>query len=61
MSDETKVADDGPERTCEIARDLREYARAGVEPIYAAKLLAAAAELDAIAADWHRSVRSSKA
>jgi hypothetical protein len=54
MADETIDATNGPERTSAIARDLREYARAGVDPVYAAKLLAVAVELDAFAARRER-------
>ncbi len=39
----------------DIARDLRLYARAGAKPDFAAKLLAAAQELDALAAAKHPS------
>jgi hypothetical protein len=49
MADETSTATHASEQTSQIAHDLREYARAGVEPAFASKLLAAAAELDALA------------
>ena len=52
VTDEAGMTDRGPRRTSEIARDLRAYASAGMEPAYASKLLAAAAELDALAAHW---------
>ncbi|MEI9995572.1 MAG: hypothetical protein WDM91_13330 [Rhizomicrobium sp.] len=44
------------ERAAEIARDLRAYAEAGADPRYAAKLLAAAAELDALAGAYNQQI-----
>jgi hypothetical protein len=40
-------AGEGAQRAGEIARDLRAYADSGMDPTFAAKLLAAAAELEA--------------
>jgi hypothetical protein len=40
-------AAEGAQRAGEIARDLRAYADSGMDPAFAAKLLAAAAELEA--------------
>ncbi len=47
MGDQDVFDSQNPSRNGEIARDLRALANAGVEPHYAMKLLAAAAELEA--------------
>ena len=49
MTDKTNFVENNADRTSRIARDLRAYADAGMEPTFAVKLLAIAAELEALA------------
>ena len=48
MPDKTNSNETATDRTSRIARDLRAYADAGMEPAFATKLLAIAAELEAL-------------
>ena len=50
MTDKTNSAETRAERSTRIARDLRAYADAGMDSAFASKLLAIAAELEALAA-----------
>lgn len=49
MPDKTNPNETSTDHTSRIARDLRAYADAGMEPVFANKLLAIAAELEALA------------
>ena len=49
MPDKTNPNETSADRTGRVARDLRAYADAGMEPVFANKLLAIAAELEALA------------
>jgi hypothetical protein len=49
VPDKTNPNETSTDHTSRIARDLRAYADAGMEPVFANKLLAIAAELEALA------------
>ncbi len=48
MPHKTKSVETFGDRTSRVARDLRAYADAGMDPAFAIKLLAIAAELEAL-------------
>jgi hypothetical protein len=50
MPDKTNSAETSPDNTVQVIRDLRAYADAGMDPVFASKLLAVAAELEALTA-----------